>query len=37
MSEKYKIWEKDKGYFVTLTTVDWIDVFTKKKPQTENY
>ena len=30
MSEKYKIWDKDKGYFVTLTTVDWIDVFTHR-------
>jgi REP element-mobilizing transposase RayT len=30
MSEKYKMWEKDKGYFVTLTVVDWIDVFTHR-------
>lgn len=31
MSEKYKIREIDKAYFVTLTVVDWIDVFTRKK------
>ncbi|MEI6900421.1 MAG: transposase [Bacteroidota bacterium] len=31
MSEKYKIREKDKAYFVTLTVVDWVDVFTKKQ------
>lgn len=30
MSEKYKIRENDKAYFVTLTVVDWIDVFTRK-------
>lgn len=30
MSDKYKIRENDKAYFVTLTIVDWIDVFTRK-------
>jgi putative transposase len=30
MSEKYKFREEDKAYFVTLTVVDWIDIFTRK-------
>jgi putative transposase len=30
MSDKYKIRDLDKAYFVTLTVVDWIDVFTRK-------
>jgi hypothetical protein len=30
MSDKYKIHEIDKAYFVTLTVVGWIDVFTRK-------
>ena len=30
MSDKYKIFEEDKAYFVTLTVVDWVDVFTRK-------
>jgi len=30
MSEKYKIREKEKAYFLTLTVVNWIDVFTRK-------
>jgi REP element-mobilizing transposase RayT len=29
MSEFYKT-NEDKGYFLTLTVVDWIDVFTKR-------
>lgn len=29
MSDKYKIYDKDKAYFVTLTTVGWIDAFTR--------
>jgi REP element-mobilizing transposase RayT len=29
MSDKYKIYDIDKAYFVTLTTVGWIDVFTR--------
>jgi REP element-mobilizing transposase RayT len=30
MSEKYKIWDQQKVYFLTLTVVGWIDVFTRK-------
>jgi REP element-mobilizing transposase RayT len=30
MSEKYKMHEVEKPYFVTLTVVGWIDVFTRK-------
>ena len=30
MSEKYKINDKEGVYFVTLTTVDWIDIFTRR-------
>lgn len=30
MSEKYKIQDNDKAYFVTLTVVKWIDVFTRR-------
>jgi len=30
MSEKYKTCDRDKGYFITLTVVDWIDVFIQK-------
>ncbi len=29
MSDKYKIYDNDKAYFVTLTAVGWIDVFTR--------
>ena len=32
MSEKYKIYDNDKAYFVTMTVVEWIDVFTRKNP-----
>jgi REP element-mobilizing transposase RayT len=28
MSEKYKIWDQRKAYFLTLTVAGWIDVFT---------
>jgi len=31
MSDKYKIRDNDKAYFVTTTTVGWIDVFTRKE------
>jgi len=31
MSEKYKIYDHDAAYFVTLTIVGWIDVFSKRK------
>ena len=30
MSDKYKMYEKDKPYFITMTIVGWIDVFTRK-------
>ena len=30
MSDKYKIRDIDKAYFVTLTVVGWIDVFTRR-------
>jgi putative transposase len=30
MSDKYKITEKDRPYFITMTVVGWIDVFTRK-------
>jgi putative transposase len=30
MSEKYKIHEEEKAYFLTMTVVNWIDVFTRK-------
>ena len=31
MSEKYKINDKEGIYFITLTAVDWIDVFTRRE------
>ena len=31
MSEKYKIFDHDRPYFLTLTIVGWIDVFTNQK------
>jgi len=37
MSDKYKIRDKDKAYFVTLTTVGWIDVFKRKKQKLITY
>jgi REP element-mobilizing transposase RayT len=30
MSDKYRIWDQRKVYFLTLTVVGWIDVFTRK-------
>jgi REP element-mobilizing transposase RayT len=30
MSDRYKIHESDKAYFLTMTTVGWIDIFTRK-------
>ena len=30
MSDKYRIADKEKAYFLTLTVVNWIDVFTRK-------
>lgn len=29
MSEKYKVGENIRPHFVTITTVDWVDVFTR--------
>ena len=29
MSEKYKIWDQRKAYFLTMTVVGWIDVFIR--------
>jgi len=29
MSTKYKALEIEKAYFLTLTTVGWVDVFTR--------
>ncbi|MEM1407361.1 MAG: transposase [Bacteroidota bacterium] len=31
MSEKYKIRDQDKLYFVTFTVVEWVDVFTRNE------
>jgi putative transposase len=31
MSDKYKIIQQNDGHFLTLTVVDWIDVFTYKR------
>jgi REP element-mobilizing transposase RayT len=28
MSDKYRIWDQTKCYFLTLTVVGWIDIFT---------
>ncbi len=30
MSDRYKIWDQEKAYFLTLTVVGWIDIFTRK-------
>ena len=30
MSDKYKIRDNEKAYFVTITTVGWVDIFTRK-------
>lgn len=30
MSEKYKMHEQEKAYFLTMTVVGWIDIFTRK-------
>jgi putative transposase len=31
MSEKYKMHDKEGIYFVTLTAVDWVDLFTRRE------
>ena len=30
MTDKYRIADKEKAYFMTMTVVNWIDVFTRK-------
>jgi len=30
MSDKYKIRDNEKAFFITMTTVGWIDIFTRK-------
>ncbi len=30
MSDKYKTGKDDKAYFLTLTVVDWINIFSRK-------
>jgi len=30
MSDKYKIWSNEKAYFLTMTIVEWVDVFSSK-------
>jgi REP element-mobilizing transposase RayT len=30
MSDKYRIWDQRKAYFLTLTVVGWIDIFTRR-------
>jgi len=30
MSDKYKIWDASKAYFLTITVIGWVDVFTRK-------
>jgi len=37
MSTKYKAIENDKAYFITITTVEWADVFTRKKEYGYNF
>lgn len=31
MSEKYKIFDQDRLYFVTFAVVGWVDVFTRRE------
>ena len=31
MSEKYKISDNDRPYFLTMTTIGWVDIFTRKE------
>ncbi len=30
MSDKYKIQDQSKAYFITMTVVGWVDIFTRK-------
>ena len=34
MSTKYKVKDNDNAYFVTITTVNWVDVFTRLNHKT---
>jgi REP element-mobilizing transposase RayT len=31
MSDKYKIYDNERPYFITMTVVGWIDIFTRKE------
>ncbi len=31
MSDRYKLYDKNGAYFITMTIVDWIDIFTRKE------
>lgn len=35
MSDKYKIRDNDKAFFITMTVVGWVDVFTRKEQKLE--
>lgn len=30
MSDNYKMQDTEKAYFVTLTVIDWVDIFSRK-------
>ena len=32
MSERYKMGESDRPHFITVTIVDWVDLFTSDRP-----
>jgi hypothetical protein len=36
MLEKYKFSKRGGLYFVTLTVVNWIEIFTRKEPKHTN-
>jgi len=31
MSQKYKIYDQDRPYFITSTVIHWIDLFTRNE------
>jgi putative transposase len=31
MSEKYKVRDQEKIYFITFAVIDWVDVFTRRE------
>jgi hypothetical protein len=37
MSRKYKFGEKGGAYFVSFTSLNWIDVFTRVTSSARNY